>query len=136
MHSPEDDVCDNSMVNRKKRLSQNAKLASCCNRLLGKLPRPANELAGIGTHISAAPSAPPARCTGEREVSKTDLAGKTQVSGSVAVTQELGITLILKNGHCQTKWCIISTTSTNSCNSCVLSLTEILVMAELCLSTF
>lgn len=56
------------------------------------------QLTGIGTHISAAPNTP-ARGTGEREeVSKTDLAGKTQGSGSVTVTQKLGITLILNMG--------------------------------------
>lgn len=56
------------------------------------------QLTGIVTHISAAPKMP-ARCTVKRqEVSKTDLAGMKQFSGSVAVTQKLGTTLILNMG--------------------------------------
>lgn len=42
-------------------------------------------------------------------MSKIDLAGKTRVVGSVTATRESGINLILKNEHCQIKWCVITT---------------------------
>lgn len=107
MHSTEGYVCDSSMVNRKKRLSQNAKLASCCNLLLGRLPRPANAAHWDRyPHLSSSRDASKVHW-GKR---KTDLAGKTQVSKLCHSNSKVGDNFDIKYGHCQIKRRIISTT--------------------------
>lgn len=115
MHSIEDCVCGNSVFNRKMELTQSASLASCSSQVLGRLPSPAVNAARWErhSHLSSPRYAGKEHCQKPRqgkggEVSKMDLAEKTQVTGSVTATRESGITLILKNGHCQIKWCIIA----------------------------
>lgn len=99
-----------SMVNRKKILSQNAKLASCCNQLLGRLPRPAN-----AAHWDRYPHLSSSKHTskghwGKRRSEQNWPGWKDTGLWLCHSDSKVGDNFDIKHGHCQIKRHIFSTT--------------------------
>lgn len=110
MHSTEGYVCDSSMVNRKKILSQNAKLASCCNQLLGRLLRPANAARWDRyPHLSSSKDASKVHW-GKRRSEQNWPCWKDTGLWLCHSDSKVGDNSDIKYEHCQIKRHIISTT--------------------------